>query len=75
MLRRKFITQEDNEKAAYTLDIEMSDGEEQANLEDINGIIKSTVNYVSVHDKEKLMELLEDLNKEVTEEANINLVV
>ena len=44
MLRYKFITQEDDEKAVDTLDIEMSDGEEPPISEDINEIIKSTVN-------------------------------
>ena len=74
MIRHKFITEEDHEKAVDTLVIEMSDGEEPSISEDINDIIKSTVNFVIAHDKEELMELLEDLKKEVTEEKNVNLV-
>ena len=64
MLRHKFITQEDDEKAANALDIDMSDGEERPISEDVNGIIKSTVNYIIAHDKE---ELLAELKEEVTE--------
>ena len=75
MLRHNFITQEDHEKAVNTLDIEISNGVEPFISEDINDIIKSIVNYVIAHDKEELMELSEDLKKEVTEEENINLVL
>ena len=52
----------------------MSDGENPPISEDINDI-KSTVNYVIAHNKEELMELLENLRKEVTEEENIDLVL
>ena len=52
----------------------MSDGDEPPISEDINDIIKSIVNYEIVRDKEELMELSEDVKKEVTEEENVNLV-
>ena len=68
MLRHKFTTQEDHEKAVNALDIDMSGGEEPPISEDINEIIKSTVNYVITRDKEELMELLAELEEEVTEE-------
>ena len=74
MLRYKFITQEDDEKAVDTLDVEMPDEKEPPISEDINDIIKSTVSYVIAHDKQELMELLEHLKKEVTEEEDVNLV-
>ena len=51
MLRHKFITQEDEKKVV----------EDPPILEDINDIIKSTVNYIMAHDKVELMELLENL--------------
>ena len=70
MLWNKFITQEDHEKAFDALDIELSDGEEPPISENINDIIKSTVNYLIAHDKEELMELLENLQKEVTGEID-----
>ena len=76
MLRHKFITQEDDEKDVDTLNIAMSDGEEPPISEDINDIIKSTKNYVISHDKEELMELLENLKKEVIkEEENLSHVL
>ena len=65
MLTHKFITQEDHEKAVNALDIDVSDGEEPPISEDINDIIISTVNNVIADDKEELMELLENLKKEV----------
>ena len=63
MLSHKFITHDDHEKAGDTVDIEMSDGEEPPISDDINDIIRSTVNYVIAHDKEELMELLQNLKK------------
>ena len=39
----------------------MSDGEERPISEDNKDNVKSTVNYVIAHDKEELMELLENL--------------
>ena len=73
MLRGKFITQEDYQKAIDTLDIEMVEEEEikedEGGEEEFKELLDSTMEYLVMHDKEELKELLGDF-KEDDEYAN-----
>ena len=72
MLRRKFITQEDSQKAVDMMDIEMMKEEEitadECCEEVLKRLFKSTVEYLVTYDKEELKELIADFNEQAGDE-------
>ena len=70
MFRRKFITQEDYQKAINTLDIEMVEEEEikENEAEVLRRLFQSTLDYLITHDKKELETIPAHFKEEVDDE-------
>ena len=75
MLRRKFIIQEDYQKATDRLDIDIVQKEEikEDKAEVMKRLFQSTMDCLVTHDKKKMLDLLKDFRDEVDEDF-INVV-